>query len=225
MFQSILNNNPAELSVLSEIICLVVSMVYGLIIALVYMFRTRYSKSFVTCLVILPALVQVVMMLVNGNLGASVAILGAFSLVRYRSVPGSAKEITAVFFAMAVGLATGMGYVVFAGVFVVCIGLVFFLLNISKFGEHTEKMKTLKILIPENLDYNDIFDAILEKYTSKFELIKVRTTDLGSLFELTYQVIVKDEAEGKAFIDELRTKNGNLNVVLSRGRVGTGEEL
>lgn len=209
----------------SEVICLVASMFYGFIITLVYMFKNRYSKSFVTCLVILPALVQVVMMLVNGNLGASVAILGAFSLIRYRSVPGTAKEITAVFFAMAVGLATGMGYVAFAGLFVLFIGLVFMVLNMTKFGEHSEKTRLLKVLIPENLDYNGVFEEIFEMHTEKYEMIKVRTTDLGSLFELTYQVILKDEKNEKKFIDDIRTKNGNLNVVLSRAKAGVAPEV
>lgn len=223
MFNSIISTQ--NLTVSSELICLLASMGYGLLIALLYMFKSHYTKSYVVSIVILPALVQVVMMLVNGNLGLSVAILGAFSLIRYRSAPGTAKEITTVFFAMTIGLATGMGYVYFAGAIVVIVGVVFFVLNLSGFGERSQKYKDLKVLIPESLDYNDIFDDIFNKYTEKAELVKVRTTDLGTLFELSYQIILKDASKEKEFLDALRTKNGNLTIVLSRPREHAAEEL
>jgi len=174
--------------------------------------------------VILPVLVQVVIMMVNGNLGTGVAILGAFSLVRFRSIPGSSKEIGVIFFAMAIGLATGMGFLAFAALITLVISLVLVLLNKLNYGGSKEIHKNLKIVIPENLDFNSLFDDIMEKYTLECSLDRVKTTNMGSMFELSYDVILKQNINEKKMIDEIRCRNGNLMVACGRMET-TVEEL
>lgn len=208
---------------LSTLLCLGASLVLGIIIALVYMYRGTYTKSFVITLALLPAMVQTVILLVNGNLGAGVAVMGTFSLVRFRSVPGSASEIASIFFAMAVGLACGMGYIVYATAFTVIIGAAMVLYKILKFGEGAAAQRTLKIIIPEDLDYSDLFDDLFAEYTKKVSLERVRTTNLGSLFELKYTVILKDAKKEKEMIDKIRVRNGNLNITCSRTAAGKEE--
>lgn len=220
MLESILlqeGSSYLSLTLESLLICSIVSIVLGIAIASCYMFCSdKYTKNFVITLAILPILVQVVIMMVNGNLGTGVAIIGAFSLVRFRSVPGNSKEIGTVFFAMAVGLATGMGYVGYAVIFTIIVALVLIILSKINFGSKKEADKQLKITIPENLNYVGLFDDIFEKYVNEFRLDKVKTTNLGSLFELTYLIKLKDEEKEKEMIDEIRTKNGNLTVVCGR---------
>ena len=225
MFTSYLVNAAGELTTGGALISLVASMICGLVIAALYMVRSDYSKNFVIALVILPALVQVVITVVNGNLGASVAVMGAFSLVRFRSAPGSAKDITAIFFAMAVGLANGMGYILYSATIVGIVGVIYLFLTLSGFGEHGVREKHLKVLIPESLDYTTVFDDIFEKYVKRSELTKVKTTDLGSIFELNYQITLKDARQEKEFLDALRTKNGNLTIICSRPVNRSVEEI
>lgn len=213
MLNSILSSG---LTVSSFFICTAVSLVLGLATAFVAGFRARTTKSFAITLAILPAVVQAVIMLVNGNLGAGVAVAGAFSLVRFRSAPGNAREIAAIFLAMALGLATGMGYVVLALVFFAVVAAVFVLLTLCHFGGNTAGERTLKITIPENMDYEGVFDDLLARYTKEYTLDKVKTTNMGSLFELHYRVVFKDAGVPKAFLDELRCRNGNLPIVCGR---------
>lgn len=208
---------------LSTLLCLGASLVLGIIIALVYMYRGTYTKSFVITLALLPAMVQTVILLVNGNLGVGVAVMGTFSLVRFRSVPGSASEIASIFFAMAVGLACGMGYIVYAVVFTVIIGAAMVLYKILKFGEGATTQRTLKIIIPEDLDYSELFDDLFAEYTKKSSLERVRTTNLGSLYELKYTVVLKDAKKEKEMIDKIRIRNGNLNITSSRTAAGKEE--
>lgn len=204
-------------------ICTAVSLALGIGTALVSMFKSRSSQSFAVALAVLPAVVQVVIMLVNGNIGAGVAVAGAFSLVRFRSAPGSAREIGYVFLAMAIGLATGMGYVVLAAVFFAVIAAVMLLLAATNFGNRHDSERVLKITIPENLDYDGLFDDLFEKYTKSHELVKVRTSNMGTLYELQYRVILKSAQPPKSFIDDIRCRNGNLNIIC--GRVNTDEAL
>ncbi len=203
--------------------CSAVSLVLGILTSAVYMFRNRCSQSFAVTLALLPAVVQTVIMLVNGNIGAGVAVAGAFSLVRFRSAPGTAKEIGAIFLAMAIGLATGMGYLTLAAVFFVIVGAAMLLLNALKFGNRDNSLRTLKITIPENLDYDGIFDDLFTRYTNKSELEKVKTTNMGTMFELQYTVSLKSPEMPKEFLDEIRTRNGNLNITCSKYM--TGEAL
>lgn len=195
------------------IICMAVSLVLGLLIALGYMFKNKYTKSFVVTLAVLPAIVQIVIMLVNGNIGTGVAVMGAFSLVRFRSIPGSAKEIGIIFLAMAVGLATGMGFVAIAVIFTLLITLVSVLYTVTKFGEKHTATKELKITIPESLNYNGLFDDIFSEYTTGSKLISVKTTNMGSLYQLLFNIEIKDESKEKDMIDAIRCRNGNLDIV------------
>lgn len=211
-------SNSAIISIGDFLICIAVSLIIGLVLAGAYMFRTRYTKSFVVTLAMLPAIVCVVIMMVNGNVGTGVAVAGAFSLVRFRSVPGTAKEIGALFMAMGTGLITGMGYLGFAVVFAVILAAVTILFSFMDFGARKKAAlyKTLRITIPEDLDYTGVFDEIFEEYTDNFELTQVRTTNMGSLFRLTYDIILKDAQMEKEFIDKLRCRNGNLEISVSR---------
>lgn len=219
MLESILNTAEqasTAVALTDLLICTMASLVLGFGVACVYMFKNVYNKSFVMTLALMPAMVQVVIMLVNGNLGTGVAVLGAFSLVRFRSVPGSAREISSIFFAMAIGLATGMGYLVYALLFLAVIGLATVLLSATRFGEGKKAEKELKITIPENLEYDGIFDDLFEQYTKSAELVQVRTTNMGSMYELRYHIILKENGIEKPFIDQLRCRNGNLNIACGR---------
>ena len=217
MFTSIIDASSA-LTLQNGFLCLVTSIVLGLLVAVVYQLSGASSKSFTVTLALMPALVQVVIMMVNGNLGAGVAVMGAFSLVRFRSFPGSSKEICVVFFAMAIGLATGMGHLAFTVFFTIILSLLLLLLCRSPFGElhAVPTEKELRITIPEDLDYPHIFDDLFEKYTNRVTLERVKTTNLGSMFELTYHIRLKKAVQEKAFLDDLRCRNGNLTIVCGR---------
>ncbi|MDR0465176.1 MAG: DUF4956 domain-containing protein [Treponema sp.] len=204
------------------VICTFFSLIFGLAVAGIYMYKNKFTRSMALTLVLLPAIVQVIIMLVNGNIGVGIAVAGAFSLIRFRSIPGTAKEIGALFFAMALGFVTGLGYIFYALIFLLLVGGAWLLLTRISFGDNAN-IRFLKIKIPENLDYDGLFDDILEKYTNSAELKSVTTTNMGSLFELVYTVSLKPSLTPKAFIDELRCRNGNLNIRLSRNR--DGEEL
>lgn len=205
------------------LICTAMSLVLGIATALISMYHTKCSQSFAVTLAVLPAIVQIVIMLVNGNVGAGVAVAGAFSLVRFRSVPGTAREIGVIFLAMALGLATGMGYVVLAAVFFVIIAVVLFLLTKLGFGTRRTDERLLRITIPENLDYDGLFDDLFATYTTAHTLERVKTANMGTLYELQYRVTLRNAQVPKAFLDALRCRNGNLNITCSREL--TGEAL
>lgn len=198
------------------------SLIIGLCGAGIYMYHNRYSKSFVVTLALLPAMVQIVIMIVNGNVGTGIAVMGAFSLVRFRSIPGSAREIGSIFFAMALGLATGTNMAIYALVFLVIVGGMTLLLTHSKFGERNGIEKDLKITIPENLNYEGLFDDLFAKYAESAALMQVRTTNMGSLYELSYRIELKGNTIEKELMDQIRCRNGNLNIVC--GRIPTSRE-
>lgn len=198
------------------ILCTLSSLILGAAAAAIYCYKNTYTKSFVVTLALLPAMVQIVIMLVNGNLGAGVAVMGAFSLVRFRSVPGSAREIGSLFFAMALGLATGMGYLGYAVLFLLLIGIANILLYSTSFAAPKLIDRELKITIPESLDYEGVFDDLFDKYTTRHELLHVKTSNMGSLYELCYLVRLKDTGINKNFLDEIRCRNGNLNITCGR---------
>lgn len=212
MLMNILSSGVNTSSVL---ILVGVSIILGLIIALTHKATSRYNKNFLITITMLPLLVMSIIMVVNGNLGMSVAVAGTFSLVRFRSVPGTSKEILAVFFAMAVGLGLGAGYVVLASIVTVIGSLLLVLFDKITIFDKNANEKYLRIMIPENLDYTDVFDEILKKYTNKYSIMQVKTTNLGSMFELKYLVNLKNNINEKEFIDELRVKNGNLKINLT----------
>lgn len=224
MFTSILSSVEGNLTMQNGLLCTVVSVALGVLIAVIYMQQGNYSKNFVVTLAMMPVLVQVVIMMVNGNVGTSVAVLGTFGLVRFRSVPGTSREIANIFFAMAVGLATGMGYLTFAIAIVVVIGGMFLLLGKTSFGERKYDEKDLRITIAEDLDYTDIFEDIFAEYTSKCSLEQVKTTNLGSMYELKYHITLKDAKKEKEMIDQLRCRNGNLTIICGK-RSTLQEEL
>lgn len=224
MFTSILSSVEGNLTMQNGLLCTVVSVVLGVLIAVIYMQQGNYSKNFVVTLAMMPVLVQVVIMLVNGNVGTSVAVLGTFGLVRFRSVPGTSREIANIFFAMAVGLATGMGYLTFSVAMVVVIGGMFLLLGKTSFGERKYNEKDLRITIAEDLDYTNIFEDIFAEYTSKSSLEQVKTTNLGSMYELKYHITLKDAKKEKEMIDQLRCRNGNLTIICGK-RSTLQEEL
>lgn len=211
MLNSIINGN---ITITTFLICMLVAIILGIVSAITHMITTRSNKNFITTLAIIPILVSLVILLVNGNLGTSVAVLGAFSLVRFRSIPGNSREIISIFFSMAIGLAVGTGYIVFAAIFTIIVSLFTIVLNKFKFAESENEM-ILTILIPEDLDYTNVFDNIFNKYLKKYELVKTKTTNMGSLFTLTYKVEFKKDISEKEFIDKLRVKNGNLKIVIS----------
>lgn len=210
MFNSIIESS---ITLNSALIIFISSIILGLVISLIHMKSDKCSKNMAITLALLPFLVSTVIIMVNGNLGTGIAVVGAFSLVRFRSIPGTSKEIAVIFFAMAVGLALGTGFVGY-GIIITIIGsILLFILSNTKFGE-VNKVKTLRLIVPEDIDYTKEFDKIFNRYTNKYDLIKVKTTNLGSLFELTYNIELKGNE--KEFIDEIRTHNGNLKVSIER---------
>ena len=196
------------------LICTAVSLVLGAIVALTASFRARLSKSFLLALFLIPAIVQTVIMLVNGSVGTGVAVMGAFSLVRFRSVAGSAKEIVSIFLAMAAGLATAMGYLALAVLFVGIICIAMFAASFIRRKDRDDLVRELKITIPEDLNYAHSFDDLFEKYTHSSKLLTVKTSNMGSLYKLIYNVELKNEDDMQSFIDELRCRNGNLEIAL-----------
>ena len=211
-------SNQHVIDVGQFVLCVGVSLGIGLFLSLVYTYKCRYTQSFVVTLCLLPAVVCVVIMMVNGNVGAGVAVAGAFSLVRFRSVAGTAKEIGTIFIAMGAGMVAGMGYLGYAVLFTLLVGLAMLVLNMIGFGhkKSSDMDKMLIVTIPDELDYLTLFDDLFEKYTLKFSLQSVKTSHMGSLFKVTYHVVLKDSGKEKEFIDELRRRNGNLEVIMGR---------
>lgn len=216
LFSTIFASESLGVSAGSFAIALGSALLLGLVLAAAYSFRSRVSATFCTTLALLPAVVCVVIMFVNGNVGTGVAVAGAFSLVRFRSVPGSAKEICALFIGMGTGLICGMGYVTYGLAFTLIMCAAFLLVN--SFGTHanqSSRYRTLTVTVPEDLDYPHVFDDLFAAYTSSHQLVRVKTCNLGSLFKLTYEICLKDSAQEKSLIDDLRLHNGNLEIYLS----------
>ncbi len=221
-FENILNFSTDILTVKNAFICTAASIILGIINAFCYYKTGRSNKNFLVSLAVMPALVQTIVMLVNGNLGTSVAIVGAFSLIRFRSVPESSRDICSIFFAMVIGVATGSGSVGYAAFITILLCIVITIAyKLPVCSEH-ERCKTLKVTIYENLDYNSIFDDLFESYLIKHELVNVKTTNMGSMYQLQYDIEFKDDLQEKEFIDALRCRNGNLTIIC--GKVKTIEE-
>ena len=223
MLESIFSSTQATISLQSSLICIGVAIILGAVISLTHKFTSKTTPNFLLTLAILPVLVQVIILLVNGNLGTSLAVAGAFSLVRFRSMPGNSKEIISVFWAMVTGVALGMGYVALAVIVTIIVAILVFIINsvVNNMSDNTQRK--LKILIPENLDYEEVFEDLLNKYTSKKELKKVKTTNMGSMYELNYIVSLKNDIKEKEFLDEIRVRNGNMLVMLERLEVSEVE--
>ena len=216
LLESVLDGVSATLDINSFLLCLGGSAVCGILIAGIHAYRNRTTSNFLMTLILLPMLVQTVIMVVNGNVGTGVAVAGAFSLVRFRSLPGNSREITSVFAAMAAGLANGMGYLELSMVLTLIFGLATLVLETAFAMNARVTEKDLRITIPESLDYYHVFDDIFEKYLKRAELVRVKTTNMGSLYELEYAVTEADEEKEKEMIDAIRVRNGNLNIVCGR---------
>lgn len=198
------------------LLCSLVSLGAGAVFALIYKFTNKKtSNSFIISLIMLPIAVQAVILVVNNNLGAGVAVAGAFALVRFRSVPASAREITLLFSVMAVGIATGMGYVAYAGIVTGVMAVVYIVLSLIPTLKAGGNVKKLRVIVPEDVDYTTVFEDVFNKYTKSVVLKKVKTTGLGSMYELTYDIVITDIKNEKQLIDEIRIRNGNLTVICS----------
>lgn len=215
MFSSIFNSSSTGLDVTTVLICAGVALVLGAAISFTHLKTSQTTKGFLTTLAVLPLLVMAVMIMINGNLGTSIAILGAFSLIRFRSIQGRAKDLLSVFFAMMVGLALGMGHILFAVVISIVAIIAIVLFSYTHFLEPNQNERVLKIVIPEDLDYDDVFKDIFEKYTVEARLVKMKTVNMGSLYKLTYDIRLKNGAKEKQLLDDIRVKNSNLKVLLS----------
>lgn len=213
-FDSILDSSSTSIDPAAFAECLAVALVIGALIALVYRYRSKYSQSLMFTIALIPAVVTVIIMVVNGNIGAGIAVMGAFSLVRFRSAPGTAKEIGMIFLAMSTGLLTGMGFVGYAAVFTVAMCVICVLYSRMSGGWGGENALVLRISVPEDLDFEGVFEGVLDKYTSEHELTGVKTLNMGSMFRLTYDVKLVPGASRKAMLDELRLLNGNLEIAL-----------
>lgn len=221
LFTSVLGTTESAMTTVTTagfMWCTIASIVLGLACALIYMYRHDYSKNFVVTLALLPVIVQMVITLVNGNLGAGVAVMGVFNLVRFRSIAGTAKDIGSVFLAMAIGLATGMGYIGVAAILTLVVGVFNIIYVTTPFGQGRAASKLLRIAVPEDLDFEGVFDEVIAKYTRTFELQNVSTSNMGSLFQLEYMVSMKADGQEKRMIDELRCLNGNLKISLGTPR-------
>ena len=204
------------------LIAILVSLVLGFLVSLYYMFNDEHSSSMSYALVLIPAIETIVIMMINDNLGAGIAVAGSFSLIRFRSIKGNAKELTCIFLSMAIGIMCGTGYVALAALFVIIVLLIGLVMKAVNFGDDKGHCK-LKITVPESLNYEGIFDEVLNKYSKGYKLISVKTVNLGSLFRIEYDINMKDTASIKPMIDELREKNGNLEILCALDKYG--EEL
>ena len=223
MFQGLFEQESAYvISITDFLLCMGAALLCGLILSLCANFRNRCTKSFNGTLAMLPAVVCIVIMMVNGNIGAGVAVAGAFGLVRFRSLPGTAREIGLLFLAMGTGLICGMGYLAYAILTALLLGGISMLYYGCTLGSKKVD-RILTVTIPEDLNYTEIFDDLFQIYTGRCELEAVKTTNMGSLFRLTYQITLKDASKEKELIDALRCRNGNLEITVSKPGFGVAE--
>lgn len=215
MFSSIIDQTTG-LDAYSAIICTLTSAILGFIAAMLYRLNNpRASKNLMVTLVVLPILVQAVIMLVNGSIGAGLAVMGAFNLVRFRSAPGTSRELCYIFLVMGVGLATGMGFIGFAVLITVVAGIILAILGFTPAFGIVRTAKMLRVLIPEDMDYSVCFKEVFAEYVSRSRLIMSKTVSMGTLYELRYEIILKDADREKEFLDKIRVINGNLTVACS----------
>lgn len=219
MLKSIFELTTETISIGNFMIVFVTAVILGIVISLTHKLTTKTTSNFLITLALLPVLVEIVILLVNGNLGTSLAVAGAFSLIRFRSMPGNSKEIISVFWAMCIGLALGMGYVSLAIVATIIIAVLMFIYNVISNKVSDKEIRTLKVVIPENLDYETVFNDIFEKYLASYEIRKSKTTNMGSTFELSYMIKLKNNVKEKEFVDEIRVRNGNMLVMIERPEI------
>ena len=215
MFNTIFDASTTGLEIPTALIAAGVALVLGVAIAITHAKTSQTTKGMMVTLAVLPLLVMAVMIMINGNLGTSIAILGAFSLIRFRSMEGRAKDLLAIFAAMMIGLACGMGHVLFGAVMTVLYIIATLLFTYTHLLEPNRHERVLKVVIPEDLDYEEVFEEIFKKYTARARLVRMKTMNMGSLYKLTYDVKMRNGVREKDFLDEIRVKNCNLKVLLS----------
>lgn len=219
MLETIINSTDGtSFTLTNTLIVITAAIILGFLISLVYMRTTKkagYSPSFTVTLIMLPVIISIIILLVGNNVARAFSLAGAFSLIRFRSAPGEPKDIAYIFFTLAVGLCCGMGYIGYAVIFTISLCLVMLILDVTKFAMPKTKTMSLKIIVPEDLNYEGVFDEILKNYTTNYKIESIRTRDFGALFELNYSIHLLEEANQKQFIDELRCRNGNLNITLT----------
>ncbi|WP_027701187.1 DUF4956 domain-containing protein [Metaclostridioides mangenotii] len=219
MLETIISSATGESFTLANALIVILASIFlGLVISFVYIKTNKkngYNSGFSTTLVMLPVIISIIILLVGNNVARAFSLAGAFSIIRFRSEPGDPKDISYIFFTLAVGLACGMGYIGYAVIFTIILCALMFILDLAKFASSKGKYMHLKITIPEDLNYDGVFDEILNEYTNLYHIERIRTRDFGALFELNYMVELKDEISQKKFLDELRCRNGNLNISLT----------
>lgn len=229
MFGSILSSTSSSSFTVNEFLVIeVVAIVLGLIIGASYMVACKndgYSKNFIVGLSILPTIVAAIILFIGSDVARAFSMAGALTLVRFRSAPGNAKDISVVFLSMATGLGCGLGYLGYAGIFAIIAVVLLIVLSLTGFGKKSANKKQLRVTIPENLNYTNAFSDVFEKFADECKLTRVKTTNMGTMFELTYEIVLKDDSKEKKFIDELRTRNGNLNIILGMMPMGNGDSL
>ena len=217
LFNNVLANVSADITIGSAIVTMLVAVVFGGAIGFTY-YKTQednYQRSMAVTLLMLPVILSVIILFIGSNIARAFSLAGTLSIIRFRSAPGDPKDIGYIFFDIAAGLACGVGLFGYGAIFVLILCIIMILAEKFRLFEKKETQKILKITVPENLNYQDAFNEILKKYTKKYNLTKIKTTDLGSLFELNYNVIMQDDKDEQKFINELRCRNGNLNIILA----------
>lgn len=217
LFNEILLNTSGDMTVLSAVVTMLTGLLFGGIIAFTY-YKTReenYQRSMSVTLLMLPVILSVVILFIGSNIARAFSLAGTLSIIRFRSAPGDPKDIGFIFFDIAAGLACGVGLYGYGAIFVIILCIVIFIVEKRRFFERKAIPKTLRIMIPENLNYQGAFDEILQKYTTSYTLEKIRTTDLGSLFELVYSVTMEQSIDEQEFLNEIRCRNGNLSIILA----------
>ncbi|MCL9662526.1 DUF4956 domain-containing protein [Paenibacillus hunanensis] len=217
IFTSTLSSTATELTLTNALITIVISIILGGLISLTYMYTNRsgFSQNFTLTMVLLPTIVAIIILLIGSNIARAFSLAGAFSIIRFRSAPGDPKDIAYVLFTMAAGLAVGTGYYGYAILFTIILCVMMIILNQLNFGSRKTTQRMLKVTIPENLSYEEAFQEVFQRFGVKHELKKIRTTELGSLYELIYTVTMQSSTDQKAFLDEIRCRNGNLDLSLT----------
>lgn len=214
----ILSTTGESFTLINTLIIIASSIILGLAISITYMKTNKksgYNSGFTTTLIMLPVIISIIILLVGNNVARAFSLAGAFSIIRFRSAPGDPKDISYVFFTLAVGLTCGMGYIGYGVIFTTILCLLMTILSVTNFAAPKGSAMQLKITVPEDLNYERVFEEVLDKYTTSYDIQKVKTRDFGALFELNYMIYLKPNVNQKKFLDELRCRNGNLNITLT----------
>lgn len=219
LFNEILADTEEMISFSTSVWAMVISLVFGCVIAFTYKLtqdEEYYQRSLAITLVMLPIILSVIILFIGSNIARAFSLAGTLSIIRFRSAPGDAKDIGFIFFDIAAGLACGVGLYGYGAVFVLVLCAALVIVEKAHLFKPKNVQKSLKILVPEDLNIDGAFDDILDRYTKKHSVSRIQTADLGSLYQVVYTVTMADGADEQQFINELRTRNGNLTIILSR---------